>query len=469
MELEEIILGFLTYKEKEYPFYYRGNILSLMPATQEVWEQDQQDAFDDIFQNWNFGSNRWIDIICLKGHTQNGYEISFYVNENYNSNMGFISFSVQYIFQYKDMLDTQIDGFYLTGNEINYFFEPERMLKANVKREGDVIQYVTTENGPVIEEYIGEYTDDAVRVRLYWENVISMQFASWNPVRYFSRIRISFDKPQNVDFVLKTYKHCLCLFQYLCARKNIIFDNIQILTGTDIPRNLGVVKILWRKLENESHRWRRNYIIKYRQIGNKVCDLMKEFSLGAMYLEHLCPSVESRNRYETNRIILILVAFEREFENIYGKDYGRSEKYIATKQEMLQYIKKIIDKETGNRKKYFNSFYHIIDNMDNAYCQKVKHALNDCKDLISSFVIKGYNCSDRTMLNDQLFKDISDRLNQLRNDYAHGNLDVEIMPIHITDLQVIQCLTYMIRLKNLGMEPAVIRQCIGNMLGYSGL
>ena len=102
MTLEETILGFLIYKKQEYPFYYRESILSLLPANQEILKQDQQDAFEDIFQKTGLSrTDKWIDTICLKGRTQDGYDINFYVGEDYSSDMGFISFSVQYIFYFR--------------------------------------------------------------------------------------------------------------------------------------------------------------------------------------------------------------------------------------------------------------------------------------------------------------------------------------------------------------------------------
>lgn len=57
------------------------------------------------------------------------------------------------------------------------------------------------------------------------------------------------------------------------------------------------------------------------------------------------------------------------------------------------------------------------------------------------------------------------RMNVLRNDAVHANLDFDIDPIHLTDYKVIEILLYAMRLRWLGIELKAAQQGLADLFG----
>ena len=66
-----------------------------------------------------------------------------------------------------------------------------------------------------------------------------------------------------------------------------------------------------------------------------------------------------------------------------------------------------------------------------------------------------------------MIEDICERMNKLRNDSAHGNIDLEIEPIHILDFATLENLLYAMRMKKIGMELMDIRRSIRDLKNYN--
>lgn len=146
--------------------------------------------------------------------------------------------------------------------------------------------------------------------------------------------------------------------------------------------------------------------------------------------------------------------------HIIGEDAVRSEGYYEVKDNVLESLESIKKKLTGRKKKYIKSFMKTIKNSDNKLADKIKYAINDCKDILFSFVEHYYG-----EYSEEKIKEISERMNELRNDLTHGNIDIEIEPIHLNDFAIMECLTYAMRLKKIGLEPDNIQECIRSIRG----
>jgi hypothetical protein len=63
--------------------------------------------------------------------------------------------------------------------------------------------------------------------------------------------------------------------------------------------------------------------------------------------------------------------------------------------------------------------------------------------------------------------DIADRMKQMRNDAVHGNIDLQVDPINMSDFKIIEILLYVMRLNYIGVKPKNIQQMICNLFGYN--
>jgi hypothetical protein len=223
----------------------------------------------------------------------------------------------------------------------------------------------------------------------------------------------------------------------------------------------GELVIISKHIDDvESHKRKKDRIIKFNYIENVVCSLMETITKGEIYFEHLCNSISETASYNISRYILIFAAFEREFRNIYGFDYGRSDKYLKTKEEAVRMFDIKIEESSGKVKGYYKEIQRFVSKLDIMLMQKIQVALNDCKDIMEPFI--KYNYSDDF---DETVDRIGERMNDLRNNVAHANLDLSIDTVHLTDLGIIQILLYAMRLKKLSVDQVSAKKALKDLFG----
>ena len=101
MKKPERLVGFVSYEEKLFPFEFdeKEFKVNLYPPTREIWEQYSSVALTlERLQQTLETSNEWISYGELSGKTSEGYQITFYVPNDYSAYHGFLSFSVAWYF-----------------------------------------------------------------------------------------------------------------------------------------------------------------------------------------------------------------------------------------------------------------------------------------------------------------------------------------------------------------------------------
>ena len=64
-------------------------------------------------------------------------------------------------------------------------------------------------------------------------------------------------------------------------------------------------------------------------------------------------------------------------------------------------------------------------------------------------------------------ENIASKMNTLRNDMAHGNLDIQLDKEHIFGFAIMETLLYAMRLKALGIKDRKIQEGIIQIMGYN--
>ena len=86
--------------------------------------------------------------------------------------------------------------------------------------------------------------------------------------------------------------------------------------------------------------------------------------------------------------------------------------------------------------------------------------MRDCEEILRPFLKYYYRDYQSDIIGD-----ICGRMNQLRNDSAHGNIDLRIDPVHISDFAILESLVYAMRLKAIGVETRKIQVCLQTLKG----
>lgn len=460
MKIDEQIKGFILEEDKEYPFIYEDNYLLLFPTSRDEWNQQRINSRKDFINNVNeekVKENKWIESKRLHGITNKNNSIIFEVSSNSFSDNGFIGYSVNFILVYDNSKVTinQINGFTTSGRELDVFYNPSRAFSTEFhfnETDSKVASIVVNGNST---DYIGEYQKQGIDIEINLSIIPKYKFNQGEPLSAKTNISFAFSKECNIDFLLDVYMHLKKFFYYVCGRTNIEFYDLHI-HGSGY-KNVGVLRFVEDNNNNESNV---DNIIKYELLNSNTIELFKCVSKKEMYFEHLCNSYEERQIYSIARIIHNFVAFEREYRNIYGEKSIRSDAYFEVKKDVLESLGLIKEKLSGRKKDYIKSFMRTIEKSDNKLSSKIENAIKDCKDILLSFVEHYYGEYSKEKI-----KEISERMNELRNDLTHGNIDIEIEPIHLNDFAIMECLTYAMRLKKIGLEPDNIQECIRSIRG----
>lgn len=465
MKKPERLVGFVSYEEKLFPFEFdeKEFKVNLYPPTREIWEQYSSVALTlERLQQTLETSNKWISYGELSGKTSEGYQITFYVPNDYSAYHGFLSFSVAWYFIREEKYSSEeINGFRMRGPEIDAFFPPESVFKYDIQPAKDSFraQKITLSAERQDEVDGGKFLiSDGLTAEIKLHSYASVVRAQ-NPMTSQSYITILFSKTESLPALLNAYEQLRRFFMYLTGRANVSLNDVEVFSYNQEKKREYFALLCYRpRFAEETNKKVKNQIIDFSILGTKSADLLSIISAGKMDYEYLPHCIDEKHSYSVSRFIMILAAFEREFRNIYGIDAGRSEPFIKVKTEVVQLVENFCEGKTGKEKDYAADLLRGIKNFSLGYWFNVKYALTDCREIMEVFTLRKYGTPPKPY--EVLAEEIGRRVGKLRNDLAHDKLDWVFEAVQVTDIQVIEELIYAIRLKNIGLGSDDIMQAI---------
>lgn len=457
METENI-LGFIRGDNNDIPFCYKNGRLILMHSSIESWKEEKN-RFYSFFDS--DGDEEWIGEKYFDGICQDESKIRFCVSELASQDNGYYEYDVKFFVKFRGMEHDKINVIELKGREIDYFLDV-----------GTVNKFISDEKsiGTTIERsepfklcsYTFEKTDVIV-VAFYG---CEIRQRSQVPLKKTSGLRIELSKMQDEEFVLNICHHFMNLFQYLSFRRNVEISGVKIFNYGESKKKPHGYGTIHRELELtgcvDDDKEIRDKMIKYRYVKEGMDKLLELISKDKIYLEHIVLSLETRNSYRPDRIIMIFAAFEREFNDIYGVDCERSQEYTSVKAEVVEMLLKKADCFNGKKKKYYKSIAKSVDKLDNSYGKRIEIAIKDCYEELKVMIAHYYK---NDMENKAL--GIGARMNAVRNNMVHANMGWELKPINIADLDVLQDLIYAMRLKQIGINTEAVRGGLAQLRGFT--
>lgn len=466
--------GFVEYEDKQYPFSFSDSTLNLYP------DKFDSKSIEEWFAPYERGEV--IENIQLHGITANRKNVIFEVSEQYSDQEGFLSFDVYSIFEYDsaryqpyiedgkhkyNVKKTKIRGIKLSGVDVDIFYPPENAYFIETSKKQDIVTKVGVNR--IVETPLGLIEWNGVKIELTAQYKVKQSFSP-EPLHSTSEIIASFSEDVSFDFAKEIYLGIYQVFRYVMRRNNIAFNNIEIFdinekNVRDIFGKFYDLKMVHEK-ENNSKIKRR--VLSYDYIGEKLGELLKAFLEGIIYIDHLPDSIDKTNKFGPDRMIFDFVAFEREYANLYPETEIRSEKYLQAKNDAINMMDKLINERSGKVKKYLTTFRKRIAADENSLADRILVVIKDCLSIMEPFLVyelgKEYNIKvdEITPL-----ENIASKMNTLRNDMAHGNLDIQLDKDHIFGFEIIEVLLYAMRLKAVGIEDRKIQEGIIKIMGFN--
>lgn len=469
MKIEDTLLGFIEYEGKKSPFVYENGILQLLPASEDEWKENRRELFRNFGKGWLSAKNEWIGQSLIYGKMHDGSSIVFSVSNLCSNNNGFKSFSVLYLMKYdtENLKPNMIHGISVSGREVNYFYTSSKAFETSFSVSNDGFRRANVSTGAQQECVLGSYIYNGCKITVTANLVPQIAWESDTPLTAYSKLQLSFSEPQNIEFVIAIYEHVLRLFYYVCGRTNISLDDVGIYGLLDEKETeLGVLRFAEVDCNEETDEKRSKQIIKYELLGPYTCVILQEIADNKLYFQHYRSSIRAKHSYGIDRIILNFTAFEQEERNIYPAEQVRSTEYMEAKEKSLQALESLKTELTGKRKKYVKGFIDSISKAENKYADRMKKALEDCKDILKPFLIHDYmGYSEET--SDSMLEEIAERMNDLRNNVVHGNLGMTIEAINVSDFSTLENLLYAMRFKKMGLNYLSIQKAICSVRGYN--
>lgn len=476
-----LMKGFLQYNGGNYAFSYTDGILDIYSSYQSEWLDNKSEILPGLyFQSSQRGEV--INNINLEGILSDGLDVIFNVSEQGINSNGFISFNVNSYYVYKkqecyykqetdsegkvkrlsEKEDNQIDQLIVSGRDINFFFSPASAYRQSIEKDKETGDSVFTVKASTPEEKTcGALEWRARKIEIYVKSIVTLHSFSETPFTSRSEMVFKFSKPITLDMAEDLLVALQGCFAFLCRRTNIEFDPVKMVCVSGRKkRDFGEYTFLNIGDTSEPSVNAAKRVIKYEFVKEKFALLLKPFLEEKMYINHIPESISATRQYGPERIIFNFVAFEREYQNFYPEKKVRSEEFIFVKNIILEHVDELCTKYHGKKKKYAKSFKRSIEKSENSFGERLKFAISQHEEYINAFLINNYgqNYSDK-------ISEICERMNDLRNDSAHGNFITEFKSEYILDFEIIECLLYAMRLKDIGLSPVFTQRAICSVMG----
>lgn len=463
------LIGYVDYDGIRFPFRFDEEKFTIMlfPPTEETWAKTS--AFEYVFEGLQFlRGHGWIQSLDLRGVTSERNNVLFHVAGDRSNTNGFLSFDVYWYFYYTTGLDPEkIHGFDISGQEVNFFFPPQEIIKPSIQfqEDGKTVSQMALTLSPAITKLCGKYrvarnTDAQIEVCAY-STVRYLDYT--NPANAYSTMEVNFSKPVNLDVLINTYNQIYHFLKYITYRNNVAIEAAEVFGGGNGKNNDYGLLVFKPRYSMEMNKNASDRVIDYSVLRERTARLITAIKNNKIDFQYLCDSIDGTRHYPASRIMMILTEFEREYHNIYGTDSGRSSEYVAVKNDIVSKVAVYAETQHGRRRKYARQLEKYLEARDNSYELNLNMALCDCKAIMEPFVIRKYNSSKESY--EKIASKISERMGIIRNGLAHSRLDLRFEAIHLVDIKVVEELIYAIRLKYIGVKPEDAQRAIGKLFG----
>ena len=154
---------------------------------------------------------------------------------------------------------------------------------------------------------------------------------------------------------------------------------------------------------------------------------------------------------------MITAAFEWEFKRLFPDGIKKSDKSLEVEQTATEEIQRLIDGCSGDLKDKYKFLRKLIKS--SSLQSEIVHTGNELNDIISIFGERLYSLNDTDLIYSEMGKRIADQ----RNNYAHGNLDIDFIDKSLLDLIYLERTVYAMQLKYYGLGDKDIQNAINDL------
>lgn len=464
MEELDVYSGKLNYKDICFDFVYDKQELRLIPPTdkkREVSNWKKKELFPGVY---TMGDPLTIDSPYLEGIiNETDQKVIFITRQgafigSYNSVLLIEVVAVILFSTEKKLISKivftgpEINVIHSVGNTFTLIYDEEQSQKGIISIQTAEYEKTTTEKRSFIVD------DNEVAVHFGIGRRVSMGVQD-TPLKLASTMVFEFEPTDKYEFIFRLYNIAKLFIQYLCYRRNIVFDAIEFsaLMDNGMYHTCAKMQVLDSISQCETKPIKDRRCIKQQYIEGCEGKILSDIASDTIYTRHLPDTFEAGKHIDAARFVMITAAFEWEFRRVFPEGVKKKQAKIQAEEQANQVLQELINNSTGELKGLYKYMQKSIG--FSPLSGKITFVGKSLVEIIDMFgkYLYGLNGED---LN---YSEMGERLSQQRNNYAHGNLDKDFVGLSLLDLIFLEIILYAMQLKYYDLEDIKIKKAINEL------
>lgn len=456
----ELYTGKIEYKDKSFTFVFDGNEIELIPDDSDVvycWTHEE--IINGVYTLGNTPTMEEAILTGLCNETKRKIIFIFTIGSSFRTVNNTLYIKPRAYINCK--LDrNSIDRLSFTCLELDKIFPVNMAYKIAVNEDAINEGTYGVESKPFKDHTTEEvsFVYQGKEITVYFSIAKFLHAGRRTPLEYVTSLYFVFDETSDFQFAFQLYLVALEFVQFLCNRKNIVFDSIELSCPYKSGRHEKFAElVVLRDVEAEDTEINKIHAIEYQHIAGHEHELLQTISDGSLYLRHLPETTRIGRTITAATFVMITAAFEWEFRKLYPDGVSKKDKVIKAERSVAILLKQLINEKKGEEKKILKFLYKLVggDNLSS----EIIHVGNELGEVIDPFGKYLYKINGEELK----YTEMGERVAQQRNNFAHGNLDKEFIGLALLDIIFLQKIVYAMQLRRIGLDDIQIRGAINTL------
>ena len=308
-----MIQGTLNYKDIEFDFILEKDDLKLIP------KNDYEKNFQKIFRE-ELDNGAYID------------------KDNYSIFSDFLYIKIQYIIYLNNQ--EPISKISIYCKELNGIYDIRRAIEKNdFNKNGEAEVKLKSFDKTQTGNFKFIFKDKEIVCNLNISKTLYGKITE-HPVRIRSAITLSFEPIQDYSILSELYNIIEKFIQYLCYRKNVIIEDVNIYTKIEKEkyRQIGTFETIDDDITQEEDKILENRFISYKYIEGHENNILQSIADDSIYMRHFPMTYKEGKRENEATFIMTTAAFEWEFKKLFKNGIPHSQKTKQAKENAIDEI-----------------------------------------------------------------------------------------------------------------------------------
>lgn len=445
--------GYYIYNNEKYRFELDDEYITVVNENGVDWKK----FVDNL--NGKYKEKHNIQILKVKLFPNWNDAIIFH-NHNLDSIGSVSTFRILGIIEFK-YEEQKIDALNIYAKELEYIYDSRRVLDSvKYSQKGNMdFKIKSFEEVNSLKKKI-KLKDTIVNYSFEIERKVSTKdinnYFIANALLKFEWNSLLEDYNLIYDIIMTGYT----FISYLYYRQNINFKCIELLKKDEKGKYFPVAQmtLFIHNIDEAEEDYIKKYHINYDYIKTIDHKILQAIVDEKIFIRHIPENELKRNQITPQSFVIVSSAFEWEFKQLFPNGVEHKKTKINKMEEIKNDLLQLSVNYDKQKNKVIKKIVEDVgrDNLESKIIYTNKKISN-----ISEIFLQ-YLCNLNYIKNKNK---IFTNLQKLRNDFAHGNMDIDIDSDGFVGIIYLERLIYIMQLKRFGLDDENIKKAINKLFG----